>query len=494
MGRVVGLLGVGSLVVGALVAGGCGPDSPAPVAKDPGASAPPLDAVLLVTLDAMNARFYGDYNGWSVTPALDAFLAEAVVLPDTYTVRGLTSVALASLHTGSYPRRTAIRNNDDEALAGGPDLFAVFHDAGWQTLGMSANQCSAMDYAPDAVDIRRCYSATEHPELTQSEADTRLVDELLEALDAREPAQPVFARLHLANPHWPYTPVEPWLTEFHPEPWTGEWDPALPAALIEKMLAAEPITEAERTYLHAVYASQVRATDALLGQLFDGLRATGLDDNVLIVFGSDHGDELAIRTNFMYHGCSPYNTVLGALYAFKAPGLAPATIDGAVSIVDIAPTVLELARVDPPGGQDGTSLVETLSTGIAPARPVFFERSPETAGIIEGNQKLILSPYGDFDQCAPYNTAAGQAYPNDPVEIYDLLEDPDERVNRAGTPTATTEALQDRLCGWVTEDLWGATPEADDRNRLVVQCRQRLGIPTGPIDSGALDSGGDSGE
>lgn len=80
---------------------------------------------------------------------MSAFQRDAVWLRETYTPRGLTAVALASLLTGTYPRTHNVRSNDDTALLTGPTIADRFHDLGYLTLGYAANQGELLDFGFD---------------------------------------------------------------------------------------------------------------------------------------------------------------------------------------------------------------------------------------------------------------------------------------------------------------------------------------------------------
>jgi arylsulfatase A-like enzyme len=426
--------------------------------------------VVLITVDALNRSFLGAANDWDTTPNIDALIAEGTTLQDVLVTRGLTSPSLASLLTGRYPRGHGIRSNRADWEGALTTLPERFQQAGFVTYGYSANMCSFIDFG---IDHRYCTWLAEMPDVaSQQDGDERLVDQLIADLDTRDTDSPMFIWLHLMDPHDPYTLTEPWYSEFHPEPYDGDFDPDDPEDRDDVMFGDFDLDELDRRHLDAVYASSVRSTDGLVGRFLDGLRERDLYDDAVIVFGADHGEVLARHEDYFYHGCSTHNAELAVTYAVRAPGTIPAgaTLAGWVGEVDIAPTLAELAGLAPDESLPGRSLVPELQLGaVAADHPRYFERGTRTAGLISGRYKYVLNPEGDFIDCFPY-AEAGVPFPGDPEALYDLLDDPDETVNLADDPPAVMSALHIELCAWILEDTW-LDPEVDASNALVLNCQ-----------------------
>ncbi len=240
------------------------------------------------------------------------------------------------------------------------------------------------------------------------------------------------------------------------------------------MLDPERLTAEDLRYLHAVYASQVSHTDELFGLLIDGLGDLGLLDDAIVLTGSDHGESLAQRTNYMYHGCSYYNPALATSWSIWAPGRLPAQeLPGWSSSVDLAPTLLDLAGLEFRASDfDGISLAESLRLGTPPSHNLFFERSTKTAGIVAGDHKYVLNPEGDYGACNPYNTVegAGHLYANEEVELFDMGDDPLEQSNLAGLGLSEESAMHEDLCAWLTGSTW-VNQAQDVDNPLLEACR-----------------------
>ena len=448
----------------------CPPDH---ASHDIGSLAPP-PLVIVVTLDALHRGYLGRNQGeWNTSPRIDRLLEDSTVLQNVLVPRGLTLPSLATLVIGDYPRTHGVRDNDGSVPAG-EMLQERFQSAGWQTIGALGNQCSLLERG---FETTLCTSPFESGGGESSPAtDRQLVQYVLDGLDARDTTRSTYAWGHLMSVHDPYDSVDRWFGEFHPERYEGVFDPPQETALNAVTLGALDFDEADRRFVDAVYASQLREVDAILAHLFDGLAERWLYDDAILVFGSDHGDALGLReSRYFWHGCSVYNPVLAATYGIRAPGRVSAgeVLDGWVSLTDLTPTVLELAGLDSTA-TDGTSLVSDIHACENPLRPPFFERAASTVGlgglhgvIVEG-RKFILNPLEGYAGCRPYS--AESPYPGAAREMYDLVADPDETLDLSGTDPAGAAALKDTVCAWVNDGPWEGAEE-DARNALRATCR-----------------------
>jgi len=428
----------------------------------------------MITVDALSKRMlWGNHGNWETAPELWKFFDESVVLRNVLTPRGLTAVALTSLSTGVYPRDHGLRVNGNLARPSRDTLFERFQAAGYYNLGYSANLCYVMDYG---VDERVCTWRTEEPDLGGlEERDELLVSQLIERLDSLSTDQPVFIWLHLNQPHKPFRPVVEFYKEFHPQPYTGDLDLEDVMAVDRVALGVQDLSGKERRHMEATYASQVRAVDGRIARLLDKLDEVGRYQDSLIVFGADHSEELAEHNNFFYHGCPPYNDTLGISFAFHAPAHLPQglVIDDWVSNTDIAPTIAEVSGAFRWSGDPvGRSLASSLQSGIVEPRPIYLERGVETAGIIDGLDKYIMSGTEGTNDCTPYNKYDA-VYPGELEELYDLESDPGELNNIFDERTSLRDDLRTQLCEWIQQDDWVPWEDVDN-NALLTQCAKWL--------------------
>lgn len=439
----------------------CPPPLTAPTTDRPG-------TVVLLTIDTLNVSFLDEnQSNWVVTPNIDALLARGVEFRHTSVTRGMSQPSLASYLTGAYPRTHGIRTNDDTLTiaADVPTLFQRFGEAGYYTAAFSANMCQLADTTADQI---LCTADGGGQRLSQEEADAALVGGLTNLLEAKDPAEPLFVWIHFMDPHDPYDQREPWYSTFHPDTYTGPFVDITQELLESATMGEITLTDEDRRHIDATYASQIAEDDDRVGQILALLDKHGRGD-ATIAFGPDHGEELAHRGTYFYHGCSPYNLVTGVTTGIVSPGRITAgeVLDSWVSSTNIAPTLVELAGLSWSGAGEGTSLMDVVDRCVEPEEDVFLERGTETAAIIRGQMKYIFDPAEGDPDCSYKLTH--YAYPGTLRSLYDLAADPDERENLADVEPDTELDLRKALCNWVNAGVWDASGTVTD-NRLEARC------------------------
>jgi arylsulfatase A-like enzyme len=259
---------------------------------------------------------------------------------------------------------------------------------------------------------------------------------------------PFFLWVHLFGAHSPYyNGGDAASTVFDPG-YQGELGPKhwrLDRVMLEKLrLEARDVA-----HLNALYDAAILGSDNHVGTLLDGLKAAGRLDHTLILFLSDHGEELYAHNGYLYHSCSVYQTALHVPLGVVAPGLLPAgaTVPQTVELVDVTPTLLDLLGVAPPKEQHGrplTPYLERPGAGGA-GKPAFSEygAAPVHTVLAEG-WKLVDNPAAYDPICIP-KMPPGRQFPIAKEELYDLAHDPGETKNLAAVEPARVAELQQRI-------------------------------------------------
>jgi len=226
------------------------------------------------------------------------------------------------------------------------------------------------------------------------------------------------AYLHYMEPHDPYTPP-PALRPAVP----AGVRPAIARGWIRDIAnkvnwnGATPLPAVELEYLRQLYDGEIRAWDAELAALLQGLSGLGLRDSTLLVVTADHGEEFQEHA-FLTHGSHLYEESTRVPLIIAGPGVQPERRPDLAQGIDLFPTLAAFLRMAAPLGLAGRDLLATrdaapviseTARGIAPDGAPMSLISVRTAG-----WKLIHSPgVGRF-------------------ELYDLVHDPGERENRYG--------------------------------------------------------------
>jgi arylsulfatase A-like enzyme len=239
-----------------------------------------------------------------------------------------------------------------------------------------------------------------------------------------------------------------------------------------------PLPEAVNAHIRRLYAADIRATDDAVGELVGGFRGI-FGGRLLVVVTADHGESLGEHDFYFDHGDYVYNAgtrvPLGFILPEGHPDRRRDRCAQWASLVDVAPTLLELLALDP-GPQlraqlEGRSLVPCMRGEPLAGEPVFAEaghswfpelvrrrKLNEVAGrfrsVTLGDWKLIWTPFqtGDLGW-----------------ELYNVREDPDEARNLYRADHPQIEPLRQRLTEWMNRA--GPAPPVrpvsdDDRERL----------------------------
>jgi arylsulfatase A-like enzyme len=174
------------------------------------------------------------------------------------------------------------------------------------------------------------------------------------------------------------------------------------------------------------YRALLRAIDDEVGHVQAQLAKRGLTDSTIIVFLSDHGESLGDDPRLLdTHGSVAYHKLVRVPYAIHVPGVAPGQRSDLVSLVDLAPTLLDLVGTPTAMAPlDGTDLVPAILDAPAALRPTgraIAVHEELQWSVVEWPLQLLVRPADNI------------------VELYDLDKDPTEKTDLAKSqPDAVT--------------------------------------------------------
>lgn len=295
------------------------------------------------------------------------------------------------------------------------------------------------------------------------------VTEYLEKFTNQQSDQSFFVHLSLLRPHPPWTAPEPYNEMYSPEtlqnyvraesreaeaaqhPWL--------AYELSKKHSSAPADPKKLSRLKASYFGLMSEVDANLGRLFDYLKAKGLWDNTLIIFTSDHGEQIGDHhlLGKMGYFDQSYHIPL-IIRDPNAEASQGKTVTGYTENVDLMPTILEWLDLLIPNQCDGRSLLQIVRTGELPSNwrtEVHWEydfRSVKDGEAME--QQLGLS----LNQCS-LNVIRDEEFKyvhftNLPPLLFDLTNDPQELNNLADNPNYTHVVLRyaQKMISWRMEN------------------------------------------
>jgi arylsulfatase A-like enzyme len=267
--------------------------------------------------------------------------------------------------------------------------------------------------------------------------------ELLEDLSV-DPARPFFLWLHYIDPHGPYVPPRRY-GSFFSDAYPREAVPLERIPVFQRQ--RDPKTGAisrDVGFYKAQYDREIRYWDDELKRLLDTVDALGLRERTLIVVTADHGESLGEHDHFFRHGPVPYQTNARVPLVLRLPGRLPAgrVVGAPVALLDLLPTILELADVPVPPPARGSSLLARIDDDGEEGPPVFMESGgyePWQLSVRRGAWKLVhLRAPEDRDWMKRRE-----------LELYDIARDPDETNDVAGLHPDVVRDLQLRLDEWL---------------------------------------------
>lgn len=210
------------------------------------------------------------------------------------------------------------------------------------------------------------------------------------------------------------------------------------------------------TALRRSYYGLVTWIDRKVGELMATLERTGLLDNTLVLFASDHGDMLAEKNMVQKRSFYEYSCRVPLIVRFPDGHGAGTTCGQPASLMDITPTLLDVAGIDERMPMEGQSLLPCIEGGEAD-RVVFAES--HTNGVYA---PCFMARRGDFK----YTYIHGEA-----PQLFDVRRDPDEWHNLAGRPehAAVEEDLRGQVLATFDPEAIERDLVASLRNRAIVQ-------------------------
>jgi arylsulfatase A-like enzyme len=253
--------------------------------------------------------------------------------------------------------------------------------------------------------------------------------------------------LQYMEPHSPYEPKTPFRERFE-RPADGV-DIARANARMQTVNFKE-FTPAEVDVLESLYDGEVASVDAEIRTLFAALEVRGLLANAVVIITADHGEEFKEHGR-MAHGHALYNESIRVPLIIVAPGIEGGkVIEDNVSLVDVAPTILDLAGLPAQPTFEGTSLVSRMQRrslrewliGLGGLPADVISELPKTGSrldvrghsqaLLQGQTKLLVELRGAEKREVPL--------------IYDLQSDPGETApaKRSRRADAMQAVLQQR--------------------------------------------------
>ena len=459
---------------------------PAPSQKE----AAPTNVIVIMT-DEMRRDCVGAYGNPHVfTPHIDALCSRGIRFDAAYTPSPICVPARSAIATGRYVHETGCwanaqpytgtpeswhhklrdsgsdiasvgklhfrSSNDDNGFSEEISPLHVTNGTGW-VHGLLRDEMDLFDASGFAANIGPGDDG-------YSRFDEAVCDATVDWLHTRDPdaEKPWGLYVSFLRPHYPLTCPPEFYELYDPQtlpmPRSAVAGSGADHPILEGMREAcdydAPFTDETRRIAVASYYGLCSFVDSLVGRIVAALGETGLDRDTTIIFTSDHGECLGDRG--FWTKMVMYDEATTVPLIVAKPGAEARVVPSPVSLIDLYPTVLELAGVDLPSRDQPRHAKSLLKVADEPApdRPILSEYHDYGAQtgmfmLRRNNWKLVY-------------------YPGYPSQLFDLDADPGEE-NDLGESTEHADIitdLLDALRAISDPDIVNARAFADQADRI----------------------------
>lgn len=423
--------------------------------------------VLFIISDDLTTTALGSYgNEKAHTPAIDLLAKESTVFTRAYTQYPVCGPSRASFMFGYYPNATETYgyvSGRENVGADRPSLAELFKQNGYYTA-----RVSKIYHMGVPIDIENGTDGTDDPaswtekfnsqgpewkaegkaELVQNNADGSIerkggnvmtivqasggdlahsdgkTAEKASELIRIHKDEPFFLAVGFVRPHVPFVaPAE----YFSPFPYEGiklpkqvenDWDDIPERGINYVTSVNADMNSVQKQKAIAAYYASVSYMDAQVGKVLKTLKEEGLEDNTIVIFTSDHGFHLDEHEFWMK--VSLHEESVQVPMMIKVPGKKPAVTNSFAELLDLYPTLAELADLDYPKGIQGKSLAPILENPRKKVREFAFS-------VTQGGKSFLVRT--DKWAYIQYDEDAGSG-----MELYDMKKDPNQFTNLAMNP------------------------------------------------------------
>ena len=428
--------------------------------------------VLFIAVDDLNTDLGTYGHGLVQSPHIDRLATRGIRFDRAYCQYPVCNPSRSSFMTGLYPEQTGVLTNQDSFRVRLPTVATLpqwFRQHGYHTarVGKIFHYGVPREIGTDGMDDSASWSETYNPRGIDREVHDRIhtivpnqfggtlswlsldpeegphTDELgataaIRIMEQRHPSRtgkPLFLAVGFYRPHTPYVAPAPFFEMYPPDriqpvlEVPGDRDDIPVAALADRPRQRELDIEQRRTIIQAYYAS-VSYMDAQVGRLVNALEQLGLADNTIIVFFSDHGYHLGHhglwQKGDLFEGSVRVPLIISAPQA----GTSGAGTKALVELVDLYPTLVDLAGLPEPAHLAGRSLRPIMEdperTGRAGALTVAWSRAAGMHPEMRDRRVMGYSVRSDRYRYTEWDDG------NAGAELYDYDRDPLEITNLAG--------------------------------------------------------------
>jgi arylsulfatase A-like enzyme len=452
--------------------------------------------LLLFMTDQQRADSIGAFGSpVAQTPHLDALCERGMRFTRAFSQHSACAQSRTSIFTGWYPHVAGHRTLDNLLKPWEPNLLSILRAAGYHVAwaGIRGDTFApggterATDFfgylVPPSLDAIAAGHREVYPPGHRLR-DAHYVGRIDDGVDFDEAAvrtavellggglpEPFVLLLTLFAPHPPFAVAEPWYSRHDraamPQPVRDSVGKAAFVAAMRERAGLDRMTDDDWAEIAATYHGMVSRVDDQFGRVVDALDRAGVGDRTVTAFFTDHGEYLGDHGLVEKWPSGLDDCLLRNPLVLSGPEIAAGGAhEGFVEMIDLLPTLCELADAPVEHVHFGRSLVPLLAGATSEHRDAAFS---------EGGFRLDEERQNELRADHPYDVKTSMLHDRPELvgravsvrtaewtyvhrsleadELYDAVDDPHERVNVADRAehTPTVRALRDRVLEWLVE-------------------------------------------
>jgi arylsulfatase A-like enzyme len=370
--------------------------------------------IIILAVDGLRADALGCYGAPAATPAFDALAAESIRFEWAFAQAPHIQPSLATLFSGLYPTSNGLRQPGEFLSKDATTLAEVLGTADFATGAFLEGAAASGDYGLAQGFETFSFSTGPGVEATAWIAN-RAAGSFLAVFGGW--SQPASEKVQLLLGD-----------SGAPEDFSTRVQEVLASRLTD---SPEAFTADELEWVRSWYAARTQVIDSLLADFMDSFRAHGLGTRAILVVMGSNGFELQEQGGLF--GEDLLTPVTHVPLLVRLPGGAKAqSVSKVVEVVDLMPTVLDLAGQEVPAGIQGRSLVPIIEGSGQPPYIAFAE-SPQAGGqrFVALGGMAMASGAGGVD-----------------AQLFDLMSDPLQLENVGDSQPDKLDVMVRQLQAW----------------------------------------------
>ena len=418
--------------------------------------------VVLIAIDTLRADALSCYgNARPTSPNLDALAGDGVLFENFYSVGNCTHPGFTAMLSGMYPESTGVVSHWTRVEPPGDVamMAELFQGAGFDTAAIDNLYDGWRPRHPLYPWFRRGYSHYAYPGGEGHYKPGSEVSRLACEWIRDKGREPFFLFIHYWDTHAPYNKAPEDFYRFYdgPDPCDPRLD-CMPPNVRESQRKVFGIPVTDPGYVVAAYHAETAYVDSCIGEVLRVLDESGLAGDTLVAVTSDHGDimpapRMALGRPWAFCHIGLNEDCLRLPLIINGPGLIGGErVAGRYQLVDLLPSLLDVAGVPVPGGIDGQSFSESLAGGTQGGRrDLFFSENT-----YQKQRAVLRWPW-------KYMRMEAQYLSMPPRCLFDLESDPLEFTNLSDGEGEVVASLDEVL------DQYVSRTGRDGRDPLKVQ-------------------------